>query len=648
MKSPSPIPSFLRDFLKQFSLFLERLGRPPLLLAALGLGILAQRTLTPQPVLAGVGLAAVGALYLLHTLSSQKGFREKAVFAIILAAFVAFLFQTPAYFQAPALFAFSAFLFLATFTSEEKAVDEPYSHGELLLLGVILVLGFMLLVYDLEKIPPGMHGDEGEAGMQALAILQGQVRNIISVGWYDQPLLGFIWPAVSMAIFGDTLFGLRLSSALVGIASLVSTYLLVRLIFGRRVALLASGLMAIGHWFIALNRLGINYTQTTLLETTALYFLLRGIRSRKASDWLLSGMLVGGGLYLYYASRLVPILVAAFLLILSLREQNFWKEHRRGILILFLAATLVFLPQGLYFLGHPKQFLSRSQFVFLFSSEQATRHFTGTADPVSALLVQSQRLLALFNYGMDHSGQYGYKGPLLDFISAILFILGLGYSLFHIRQPRYLLLVLWFWITLIVGGIFTLPAPFTPRLVGMIAVVYILVALALDKTLHQASKLFTGRGRQRVAFTLITATMAIIGYSNYQIYFVDYIHSLDGWAQLEPATAVAQYIQERREEHYFYLLGIPRLYLRHGTIRFLARNYEGVDVQNPEAYIPLPQAPRKDVSFILLPEYLEYLPRLAEYYPQGKEQIYLRSDDQIWFVAYEIPRGSLPQALPQK
>jgi len=622
-------------------------GKPSLLLEGLGLGVLAQGQLTPRPTLEVGALLTISTLFLLSLalerrragLSPRQLLIKALLFFFPLA--IGLWWRTlPSFALSLPLYGMATLFFLLSLGGKEDLQkEEPYNRSEFVPLALIVALGFLFLAYDLENTPPGFHGDEGESGMQALKILEGQIPSLISVGWYHQPILAFAWHAVTMKIFGDTVFGLRMSSVIVGTLTIIPFYFLTRLLFGKRVALLATFLLSVSHWHIALNRIGINYTQITLLELTSFYFLFKGLRSKNTLYFMASGLAVGMGLYLYYASRLVPFIIAAFMLFGILLERGFWARYRYGFLALFLAAALVFAPLAFYFLEHPHQFISRTQSVFLFSDLNRLERSLGTTKPLPAFLVQAQRVLPLFNQGHDRSGQYGYQGALLDFLSAIFFILGLAYITLRWREPKHIFLLLWFWLTLIVGGMLTLPAPFTPRLAGMIPLPFIFAGLALEKARGLLAQAW---GQSRLARAATTVLMILVlstaGIINYRTYFVEYVNSIQGWAQREAATAVAKYIRSLGEDYKVYLLGAPHLYLRHGTIRFIARQCEGVDLLNLKGYISPQGRVERNVAYIILPHRLDQLPLLLQYYPRATLRSFTRPSGEIRFVALEVEK----------
>jgi 4-amino-4-deoxy-L-arabinose transferase-like glycosyltransferase len=637
-------------------LALPRQIYPPLLIvAAVFLVALAQASLTWKPwVLAGcfilLGSLALISSFLMHGSRQSYGQGATSIGVLVVLIGGGLVFQALSSFQAALpLYLGGVILFVLVRTEgydRGAPRGQPWTRREMILLAAIVAVGFLLQGYRVADIPPGLHGDEGESGMQALQILNGEARNLISVGWYHLPMMSFAWPALSMRIFGDTVLGLRMSSVIVGTLTLIPFYALTRLLFNRTTALMATFLLAVSHPFIALNRLGINYTHTTLFEVVTFYFLFRGLRSGKWRDFALSGLFMGAGMYLYYASRLVPFIVLGFLVYLALAHSGFIREQWRAVLALWLAAILIFAPMGVYFVQHPWQFMSRTSYVFALGNQGWVDAPYPRGNAVITLLGQAARVLPLFNYGGDTSGQYGYRGPMLDFVTAVPFVLGLGYSTVHAHRQRYFFLLLWFWATLIVGGVLTLPAPFVPRLAGMLPVPCIFAALALDRSLVVLRDAWGNRRAASVILGVLAAlTLGVAGVLNYRTYFDEYIHTIQGWAMREPATAIARYANSLGDDYEVYLLGEPKLYIRHGTIRFIARNLEGTDVLDPDQYIPLRSAGEKGAVFILLPTHLQYLDTLQQYYPRGVTRNFTRPSGELWFTAFEIDRQDIAAAL---
>jgi DNA-binding beta-propeller fold protein YncE/4-amino-4-deoxy-L-arabinose transferase-like glycosyltransferase len=530
--------------------------------------------------------------------------------------------------------------FIGQTGTETVERQEALQRWELVVLGFIVVAGFLLRFYNLEFLPPSLHGDEAEFGLQAIEILEGRVNDLFTVGWYDLPLLGFAAYALSMRVFGVGVFGLRMASVIFGTLSLVPFYFLVRLLFRKQTAVISTFLLAVSHWYVHFSRLGIGCILTSFLELLAFYFLLRGLRFRKGSDFCWSGLAVGFGLYTYYASRLVPLIVPVFLAYRLITEKGFLRSHYRQIVIMIAAATFAFAPLGLYFIEHGRSFMSRGKGVFIFSPHNLAHFFYAyhTRNPLQVLGIQTVHTLSVFNYRGDTSGQYGFREPILDFYTSVFFVLGLAYSLSQWRREHFFL-NLWFWATIVAGSILTVDAPFTPRLIGMIPVLFVFAGLALDKTWEQLRQAFKPKGKRYFA-SAIGLTLLLIAYTNGDAYLNRYIRQQK---PMSPPTELARYIQSLGPEYRTYLLGAPHLYFGFGSIRFIARGLEGVDVHNVADEVPIRSEVEEDVVFILLPSHLDALSFIRHYYPNGTLEEHRHVYGYLMFASYRVSGEEIRQ-----
>lgn len=646
-------------------------------LLAVLLAFLAQNLLTPSAYdFSGVTvcIAILGAvLFARHQGRTVRLSTRQALLLALLIVLVIFAWQViPAGFAAGLFFLIAGGLFVHQ-TQETDA--ETYRSPNLspkrqaLIIAVVMLASAVLCIYDNEHIQPGLHGDEAESGIEARNINAGKYNTLIGVGWYDQPLPSFLVQAIGLRLFGDSVSGLRTTSAVVSLLTLPLVYLLARKLFGDRVALIALVLMACAHWFIAYARLGINYNQTTLLEVLAVLAFWHGWQTQKMRWFLLSGLATGAGLYLYFASRLVPILLIAFAAYLFYwqRTGQARAPRLRGqhIALWLGALVIIFDPMGLFFLDHAKEFNSRASFVFLFSDspintrEQKLKIYTGSEDVPTALAVQVYRYATLFNVGGARDGQYGNTLPLVEYYTAVFFVLGLAYALYHTPQPRYMLLLLWLALTVLVGGVLTIESPFTPRLVGLMPVPFMLAAVTLDQVwkkleigdwrldISNSASRSTRLARRLVRWSpyLVGALLlAAISYSNYWSYFDHYIHSIDGWAQREPATTVAKYAAQMQSDQTLYVMSAPELFVWHGTIRFLAPHVRGFDLLDPEKDLPIRDPHTQRASFVMLPNHTLWLDQLRALYPHGEVKEWRRPWGELWFIIYEAPADDIAAA----
>ncbi len=204
-----------------------------------------------------------------------------------------------------------------TFNAQRDAVASrtPWSRGEIVAGVAILALATFLRLYRLGELPFGIWYDEAEYALEALRILDDPAHRPIFVGAINGPAHYLYLVAASFQLFGLGVDAVRAVNILLGIATVPAMYLAARELFDRRTALVAAALVAVSSWAVTLSRFGMHSTSTTpLFALLTIGFLLRGLRTRRASDFMWSGLWLGMGLNFYTSFRLVVPVVGLFVL----------------------------------------------------------------------------------------------------------------------------------------------------------------------------------------------------------------------------------------------------------------------------------------------------------------------------------------------
>jgi hypothetical protein len=179
----------------------------------------------------------------------------------------------------------------------------------------------------------------------------------------------------------------------------------------------------------------------------------------------------------------------------------------------------------------------------------------------------------------------------------------------------------------------------------MLPVLAIFAAVAMSATVHVLQQVWVERkATMAVLGALVALTLGVIAYLNCDTYFNKYLPTIQGWAMREPATAIARYVVSLGGDYEVYLLGQPKLYVRHGTIRFIARDVTGTDVADPSRYIPLQAGGEQNAVYILLPSHLHHLTSLQQYYPRGVLRNFTRESGELWFTAFEVSKKDITTA----
>ncbi|HRA53622.1 MAG TPA: hypothetical protein PLQ83_08205, partial [Thermoflexales bacterium] len=99
-------------------------------------------------------------------------------------------------------------------------------------IAVLTLAAFFIRADNLGGLPMNVHGDEGDMGLIARAIMLGESRNPFVTSWLDFPNLWFFMQSASLRFFGDSVSGLRMVSAIVGAAGIPAVYFMGRATFG--------------------------------------------------------------------------------------------------------------------------------------------------------------------------------------------------------------------------------------------------------------------------------------------------------------------------------------------------------------------------------------------------------------------------------
>ncbi|MCB0131125.1 MAG: glycosyltransferase family 39 protein, partial [Caldilineaceae bacterium] len=169
-------------------------------------------------------------------------------------------------------------------------------------------LALLLRIIWLERLPLTMHNDEAVMALAAQELRQGGLR-----GWYLLDTFGHsqLWYALlhgGMRLFGPSLFGLRMVAVFFGTATMGTTYLLVRLLFNRPLALLSTLLLATFHFHVHFSRIGLNNVTDTFFGTLVALLLAAGLRQGSRFLLAATGVTLGIALHFYTGARLlVPL-----------------------------------------------------------------------------------------------------------------------------------------------------------------------------------------------------------------------------------------------------------------------------------------------------------------------------------------------------
>ncbi len=503
------------------------------------------------------------------------------------------------------------------------------------LVALFALATFLFRGINQNGIPYVLSGDEASMGLEAVGVINGQRNNPFVTGWLSHPTLYFFIQAAFLRVLGINTAALRLPSALISAATVVLLYLLARRLYGRWVAILAAIFFASYHYAIHFGRLALNNIWDPFFAVGMFYFLTRALEEKRPGYAVLTGLFAGLAVYFYMGARLIPILLVVYLAYWALSERDFFRNNLLYLAITAFVAFIVALPLLSFFLSNPTEAMARWNQMGIFPSGWVNAQMQQTGRSMySILLEQFLKSVLAFNYYTDPTFWYHPGIPLLQFVPSIFFVFGLAYAIRRSGQRSYFLLVIWYLLVIIFGGVLLENPPTSPRLVLAIPPVVLCVVLGVVKIATYVQSLFS-RSRQLTA-ALSLALVLVFSSQSADFYFNKYTPD-QSFSDLNTQVAdyLGKYLHVLGPSYECYFFGAPRLYYGHATIPFLAQGVKGYDVIEPLQDRPAFVDPQYKAVFVFVPERLGELDVVRRYYPSGLLREFRGKQSEMLFVAYE-------------
>ncbi|MGE5642426.1 MAG: ArnT family glycosyltransferase [Byssovorax cruenta] len=500
---------------------------------------------------------------------------------------------------------------------------------------VVLLLALLLRTIDLSSHPYPWSGDEASIGMEAIRMLNGEVSNLFDTGWSSQPNWSFVPTALMEILFGKSIIAIRMVSALVGTLAVLFVYLAGRELFNPMVGLMAGSFLATLPYHVHFSRVGVHNIVDSLFSSLMFWLIARGIKKDDARYYYTAGAVAGLSIYTYAGTRLVLILAGVTFLFLMVRQRKYLPTHWRHLLWFAAGAAISAAPQAAFFARHPDIFMGRfgQEGIFLNGWLAGQVALTGKS-ALEILFNQFARTALVFIASAAPGNFFNSPQPYLTVIGSILFLAGMAYAIAYVLEPRYFILLLWFWAVILFGGILTLNPPANTRLLMTTPVLSLFMALGAYKLFEYLQRLNILQPRW---FTPVLAVLTfVIAYQGIHDYMFDYrTHMYFQDANGEFALEAGKMVNALGNDFQVFILGEPRIFSGFPTLVFLTPNNPRSDLGvNNIATFQLPA--RQKAVFFAIPENLVMLAEITQKYPGGDDGIVYRkpNPNEILFEYY--------------
>lgn len=389
---------------------------------------------------------------------------------------------------------------------------------------LVLLAAATLRFSQLHSYPPGPHYDEAANVRITRSVAFGGADLFpIADSYQGRESLYFYLSAPLFQAVDDSAYVLRVVSTFANLLTIAGAMALGRMAFpGRRgylVGLAAGVLMTVSFHQVLMSRQAFRAVTLPMTQALALAFLWRGLRVRRGWPWLLvGGVMAGGALYTYMASRLFPVWLAIGGVALLWFDRANWRLRLRQGVIFFGALGLAALPMMLYALERPDVFFQRLTEV-------------SDGQNVVSLGESIRRHLEMFFIRGDFGNlRYNIPGrPYFTNWQAVFLLIGLSVSawrVFRAKMPleraAYLLALL--------SPLMVIPSviavggypPSHMRSLGMVPLIFIVVAVGMEMAYSFASHRVYLLQRAVVPGVLLVGVLAVGSVSVASAYF--------GWA----------------------------------------------------------------------------------------------------------------------
>ena len=518
----------------------------------------------------------------------------------------------------------------------------------------ILLLAIFLRTYRFNSIPPGIYVDETNGSLDALRILEGDKASPFGTGWYGVPNGYIYFMAGIFKVFGANWTSLKLASLIPSLLTVIAIYFLGRLIFGPMVGLSAMLLLAASRWHMQLSRWGWVETAPPFFQILATFFLIRGLRDRRAFDYALSGLLMGLSMYTYLSARLAAATIMIYILFWILSDPSgIGVSLRRswlGFVIFGLATLIAAAPIGVTYIKDPFAMSNRVSEISIF-------HDIRDQGSLKPLLQNIGDILKFFHQTGDHQGKHNLPDePMTDPITGLFFAIGLAYSILRWRDQRYFLLIVWLVFGL--AGSFLSSqheSPQSYRSLTALPAVVLMAADMLDRITRaiyralQENISVESRPHLPVYIAGAIAVLALLGATAWEsnVYFGRQASSPAVQSGFNPTEnrVAHEVISAMQADKEVYLS--PRFY-EYSPLRFLV--YGVVKAKTgkntldnrpyrtllPEVDLPIRDT-GKDALILLDTTYWPLRDYIASFYPQAKMELNTLADGSPVYFRIEIP-----------
>ncbi len=265
---------------------------------------------------------------------------------------------------------------------------------------------------------------------------------------------------------------------------------------------------------------------------------------------------------------------------------------------------------------NPDQFMAPMNGQSIFSNNWLTTEMSSTGHSLLQILVsQLAKCSLVFITGSAPQGFFNSPQPYFPALIAVFLVLGMGYFVFKIFKPAYLLILAWFWSVIIFAGVLTVDAPASQRLVMSFPAAALFAGIGL----HLAIKAFGKLMNDKVGFAFCLLIPLLTGFQEIQFYFFQYRYGnyLQD-ASEEVIIELINQIDKIGPDTSYFLLGGGRIQIEFANYQYLLPDTQKFEMQDSLDALLANYQKGKAALFVAVPEQLNDLDAIRQRLPGGQ------------------------------
>lgn len=493
--------------------------------------------------------------------------------------------------------------------------------------------------------------------------------NLFSRFFWDVSGIGFLLHALSMKIFGYTLSGLRMSSAIIAIITVPVFYLLGRNMFGRKVAGMAVIILLCSHLFIQYTRSSMWSIQSMFLHIASILCFIVAMRTGQKVFMFLAGLIAAFSFLGYAGAHVIILVMAIYFVYLLIRYYQKPFKIIQFILVYAMAFVIVLYPvvfnailsNNLIFIDN-----GSANFTLLTNerSQELANKYQERFNTSSKLFILGDltvKAFYTFSLGLDNCGCYETDKPHLDFYLFILSFFSLFLIFFKRRNCYYVLCFIFTLCVIIFGGILSFH-PYSKRMILCLPYIILMASITLSYFAINLSLVTSNLlARKLIIKGVVTISVILIVLLNLDLYFLSFIKNIYKNGTFLDNFKIANVVKNLHTEYLIYTSSPEwiddNILLNDSRPGFIQFNIDTLSIITPEDAkiiqfipqineLPIKKPVNKDICFLFDNNH-GYFPLniILNHYPGGKFVPIKYNNADNFYYMYIVPKEIINNKL---